>query len=124
MPAAKDVPPDKVVRYIHTMKQSAVKFSLDLVANVYKDGAWWVAECVALSLASQGKTRKAAREMLSEAIQLAMDTYAEQGKFVQVIERAMKHPTSRLTPRAETLSVPVPISLLAARHVEAAHSIA
>ncbi len=41
-----------------------------LHALVWKEGSWYVAKCVEIELASQGKTRSQAFENLDEASQL------------------------------------------------------
>jgi predicted RNase H-like HicB family nuclease len=42
----------------------------NLSAVVEKDGAWFVARCPELGVASQGKTRTEAHRMLREAVEL------------------------------------------------------
>lgn len=42
----------------------------NLTAVIEKDGAWYVSTCPELGVASQGKTRNEAFEMLNEAVSL------------------------------------------------------
>ncbi|MBP6863893.1 MAG: type II toxin-antitoxin system HicB family antitoxin [Candidatus Didemnitutus sp.] len=43
-------------------------------AVIEKDGAWFVARCPELGVASQGKTRTEAHRMLAEAVELWLET--------------------------------------------------
>ena len=43
-------------------------------AVIEKDGAWFVARCPELGVASQGKTRTEAFRLLGEAVELWLDT--------------------------------------------------
>lgn len=43
---------------------------LDLTAVVWKEGPWYVSQCVELDIASQGRTEKSALKNLEEAVLL------------------------------------------------------
>ncbi len=45
----------------------------NLSAVIAKDGAWYVSMCPELDVASQGKTRKSAYDMLTEAVELILE---------------------------------------------------
>lgn len=40
-----------------------------LVGRIFKEGKWWVADLPVIGVATQGKTRKEAEEMLADAVQ-------------------------------------------------------
>jgi len=54
-------------------KEGAVIDLPNLSAVISKDGAWFVSTCPELGIASQGKTRKAAYDMLAEAVELTLE---------------------------------------------------
>lgn len=105
------------------MRKPPLQFSLDVQAYFHKEGRYWVGDCPAFKVTSQGRTE--AKAMLGEALQLAFDVYQEQGKWAQVLREAARHLTSRAVPRTETVTVPVPVDLIAANHAtKAARAVA
>jgi predicted RNase H-like HicB family nuclease len=46
----------------------------NLSAVIEKDGAWFVAQCPELGVASQGKARAEAHRMLAEAVELWLES--------------------------------------------------
>lgn len=56
-----------------TTKTSNYSFSGDYHALVWKEGKWFVARCVEVELASQGKTKSEALTNLKEALELLLE---------------------------------------------------
>ncbi|MEK7141822.1 MAG: type II toxin-antitoxin system HicB family antitoxin [Patescibacteria group bacterium] len=52
------------------MKEITTKLSSGLHAILWNEGSWYVAKCVEVEIASQGKTKKEALANLSEALSL------------------------------------------------------
>jgi len=52
------------------MKRSTMNLPSGLHALLWKEGKWFVAKCVEVEVASQGKTKKEALSNLSEALSL------------------------------------------------------
>lgn len=48
---------------------------MELLGNIWKDGKFWLAEVPVLDVASQGRTRKEALEMLEDAIKELLKSY-------------------------------------------------
>jgi predicted RNase H-like HicB family nuclease len=59
-------------------------------ASVWREGDWYVAQCLEIDVASQGKTAEEALENLKEAIALYFEP-----------------PTPSVTPRIETIEVEI-----------------
>ena len=62
-----------------------IKASLD--GEIYKDGetGWYVSQCPALAVCSQGGDRKEARKNLIEATELVLETCFESGTLFEVL---------------------------------------
>ena len=50
---------------------------------IQKEGAWYVARCIELSVVSQGKTIESAEENLKEAVALYLEDMPSSKKFLQ-----------------------------------------
>lgn len=107
--------------YNRRMRRPPFQFAIEVQANIYREGRWWVAECPAFTIASQGRTKTEARAMLIEALELSWEVHRERGTFEQYIEGALLHPSSRkVSPAAERVTVPLSPKLAAATaHVQA-----
>lgn len=100
------------------MLKPSIQLTLEIIANVYKEGRVWVAICPSLKVASQGKTKSEAKAMLAEAVEMSLDVYREEGKIEEILLEAMHHPTNRLKPEVQQEMIRVPMDLLAARHAQ------
>ena len=61
---------------------------IDFTVHIWKEGSQFVAHAMPLDVASSGSTPEAARIALDEAVKLFIDTAAEQGSLVDVLEEA------------------------------------
>lgn len=97
---------------------ATISANLEVACFLRKEGGWWVAYCPALELASEGKTKAEAMRMFKEALLLYVESCQEAGTLAQIFEEAVNTGRARLKPAGvrEQVQVPVPISLLAARH--------
>lgn len=59
---------------------------MKIQANIYKDNKWWVAQCDALAVYTQGKTKKEAIYMLEDAIQQLCKHYYKKSLKGLVVE--------------------------------------
>lgn len=71
----------------------------NLSAVIEKDGTWFVSRCPELGVASQGKTRQEAHQMLTEAVELWLESASaaeikrrlRQGARVRALALSLAH---------------------------------
>ena len=71
-----------------------------VVAFVARDGKHWTAQCPALNIFTEGRTRHEAQEKFADAMQLNIEAYQERGMLGDVIQKVMLDPNVWLEPRA------------------------
>lgn len=90
-----------------------IQARFDLYGIMKRDGAWYVASCPPLDIATQGKTAAEARENLVEAAQVFLASCIERGTLDQALKELGFIPMGkqRSMPRgAFPLAIPVPFS--------------
>ena len=61
---------------------------IDFTVHIWKEGTQFIAHAMPLDIASSAPTPEAARHALDEAVKLFIDTAAEHGSLVDVLEEA------------------------------------
>jgi predicted RNase H-like HicB family nuclease len=109
--------------------KSSVVVEIALPANVRREGDWWIADCPALDVCSQGPSRNEALVNLEDAVVFFIESCVERGTLFEVLGEAgfERVPEDQLVDSGpgdekETLSVRVPLPfVIAGRTQEVVH---
>ncbi len=94
-----------------------VEFKLSMPYNLTQDGEWWVSECRALNVVSQGHSREEAMKNLSEATSLFLINCFDRGVLDKVLKQAgfrsvgLSAPAILAEPNTQYMDVQLPLAL-------------
>jgi predicted RNase H-like HicB family nuclease len=105
--------------------KSAIVVEIELPANLRQENEWWIANCPALDVCSQGPSREAALVNLEDAVAFFVESCFERGTLFEVLREAGFERVSEEQATApilgleeDALSVRVPLPFVISQRVQ------